>query len=218
MSEYLFEQKKNWQSTRREQLAASWTSEVKIFNFVPLHGRYIKMVFSRPSVIEKNWLDLFSTPQTQKKSQFLNPNAGNCIFWNFQKNPILGWFFSLKPLCWPQFWPQRSLIWFPSLSLNWGRCQKPNQEHGEIWYHICVNLNWQPRLSEWVLLFLFTDQLQGWVRLHTHLNNYTKPYVNLLFGLVGIYNFGGVLVNPTEGYFQVNGYSFSSPAKNDVSE
>ena len=40
----------------------------------------------------------------------------------------------------------------------------------------------------------------------THLNNYTKPYVNLLFGLVGIYNFGGVLVNLTEGYFQVYGY------------
>ena len=143
--------KKNWQSTRRERLAASWTSEVKIFDFVPLQGRYIKMVFSRPSVIEKNWLDLFSTPQTQKKSQFLNPNAGNCIFWNFQKNPTLGWFSSLKPLCWPQFWPQRSLIWFPSLSLNWGRCQKPNQEHGEIWYHICVNLNRQPLLMVWKL-------------------------------------------------------------------
>ena len=138
--------KKIWQSTRRERLAANWTSEVKIFDFVPLQGRYIKMAFSRPSVIEKNWLDLFSTPQTQKKSQFLNPNAGNCIFWNFQKNPTLGWFSSLKPLCWPQFWLLRSLIWFPSLSLNWGRCQKSNQEHGEIWYHICINLTRQPLL------------------------------------------------------------------------
>ena len=45
-----------------------------------------------------------------------------------------------------------------------------------------------------------------------------EHHVSLLFGLLGIYNFGGVLVNPTEGYFQVNGYSFSSPAKNDVSE
>ena len=56
------------------------------------------------------------------------------------------------------------------------------------------------------------------LRLHTHLNNYTRAHVSLLFGVLGIYNFGGALVNPTEGYFQVNGYSFSSLAKNDVSE
>ena len=73
-------------------------------------------------------------------------------------------------------------------------------------------------LSSELVLFLFAGQLQCWVQLHTHLNNYARTYVSLLFGLIGIYNFGGVLVNPTEGYFQVNGYSFSSPAKNDVSE
>ena len=66
MSEYLFNQK-NWKSTQRERLAASWTSEVKIFNFVPLQGRYIKMVFFRPSGMEKNWLDLF-LPLKPKKS------------------------------------------------------------------------------------------------------------------------------------------------------
>ena len=154
--------KKNWQSTRRERLAASWTSEVKIFDFVPLQGRYIKMVFSRPSVIEKNWLDLFSTPQTQKKSQFLNPNAGNCIFWKFQKNPILGWFSSLKPLCWPQFCPQRSTIWFPRLSMNWGRCHEPNQEHGKIWYHKCVNLTRQRLLSKTAMFCsIMTQALSG---------------------------------------------------------
>ena len=35
--------KKCWQSTQRKRLAASWTSEVKIFNFVPLQWRYIKI-------------------------------------------------------------------------------------------------------------------------------------------------------------------------------
>ena len=38
----------------------------------------------------------FSTHQTQKNHQILNPNAGNCNFFNFQKNPTLGALFLTK--------------------------------------------------------------------------------------------------------------------------
>ena len=49
-------------------------------------------------------------------------------------------------------------------------------------------------------------------RLHISLNDYTIVCIQFLFGVLAIYNFGGVIVNRTEGYFQVNGYAFFAPA------
>ena len=68
MSEYLFEQKKIWQSTRRERLATSWTSKVKIFDFVLLHVRYIKMVFFLGLLAWKQFGWTFFHPSNPKKS------------------------------------------------------------------------------------------------------------------------------------------------------
>ena len=42
--------------------------------------------------------------------------------------------------------------------MNWGRCQEPNQEHGKIWYHECVNLTRQRLLN--VYYFTHTTVLR----------------------------------------------------------
>ena len=81
-------QKKYCKKPRRGRTAASWTSEVKIFNFWPLQGRYIKKWFFYDFWHEKTLVVPNHTPQTQQKSQILNKKPENCIFGNFQKKKI----------------------------------------------------------------------------------------------------------------------------------
>ena len=95
--------KKYWQSTRRERLAASWTSKVKIINFGPLQSRYIKIVFFKPSGIEKNWLDPNPPLKPKNIIRFWIKMQEIAFFEIFKKKSFLGAVLSLKPLCWPQF-------------------------------------------------------------------------------------------------------------------